>query len=182
MIKRMNLKTVILAVGFCLTLCACSTRKAVMTENPVAESEPLPTNMMNVVSPPVVIYKMRGDYARLVPVQLDARGQIISYPDPLDLRVGGKLSLPTPLHGGYWLDNRGITAGVAFVDYTYEEYSRLKEAPSKEELQRRIVDSQPLTEIRECGRRHDYDGRDLVDALNVMIDEGRFSITLKLRQ
>lgn len=177
----MNQKTVILAMGFCLALGACSTRKAVV-ESPVVESEPLSTSKMNVVSPPVIIYKMRGDYAHLVPVQLDARGQIISYPDPVDLRVGGKLCLPTPLHGGYWLDNRGITAGVAFLDYTYEDYSRLPQAPSMEELQRRIVDRQPLTEIHECGRRHDYAGRDLVEVLNVMIDEGRFSVTLRLGQ
>ena len=80
---------------------------------------------------------------------------------------GGKPALPTPLEGGYWLDNRGIGPTVAFLSYTYEEYIRLAAPPSREEMMERIVDKYPLTEIRACGRRADY--KDIVTELNEKI-------------
>jgi hypothetical protein len=104
----------------------------------------------------------------LVPVLMnEERTRIVSYPDPIDLQRGGKPALPTPLEGGYWLDNRGIGPTVAFLSYTYEEYIRLAAPPSREEMMERIVDKYPLTEIRACGRRADY--KDIVTELNEKI-------------
>ena len=79
--------------------------------------------------------------------------------------MGGRLVTPTPLDNGYWLDNRGISSDVAFLSYTYEEYSALPQAPSMQEMLDRIVDKDPLTVIVDCGRRADYDG-DLREAMN----------------
>ena len=121
-----------------------------------------------VSSPVVYIYKMKKDYSKLVPVLMnEERTRIVSYPDPVDLQRGGKPALPTPLEGGYWLDNRGIGPTVAFLSYTYEEYIRLAAPPSREEMMERIVDKYPLTEIRACGRRADY--KDIVTELNEKI-------------
>ena len=121
-----------------------------------------------VSSPIVYIYKTRKDYSRLVPVLMDeTRTRIVSYPAPTDLKTNGRLACPTPLEGGYWLDNRGISPRAAFLSYTFEEYSQLKEPPAMEEMMERIVDKDPFTFIRACGRRADY--KDIVGELNEYI-------------
>lgn len=122
-------------------------------------------------SPVVYIYKMKADYSHLVPVMMDeTRTRILSYPAPVDLKKGDGLRLPTPLEQGYWLDNKGIGPNVAFLTYTYEDYSKLPSAPSMEELMENIAEKYPLTEIHACGRRADY--KDIVAELNKKISEG----------
>lgn len=124
-----------------------------------------------VSSPVVYIYKMKKDYSRLVPVMMDeTRIRIVSYPAPGDVKTGGKLAYPTRLEGGWWLDNRGIGPNVAFLSYTYEEYSQLEESPTMDELMAHIVDKYPLEDIRACGRRADY--KDIVKELNERIAAG----------
>lgn len=124
-----------------------------------------------VASPVVYVYKTKADYFHHVPVLMDeARTRILSYPAPGDLKLGDGLRLPTPLDQGYLLDNKGIGPNVAFLTYTYEEYSRLPEAPSMEELMTHILDKYPLSELRACGRRADY--KDIVKELNEKIAEG----------
>lgn len=122
-------------------------------------------------SPVVYIYKMKADYSHLVPVLMDeARTRILSYPAPGDLKKGDGLRLPTPLNQGYWLDNKGIGPNVAFLTYTYEDYSKLPSAPSMEDMMANIAEKYPLIELRECGRRADY--KDIVPELNKKIAEG----------
>lgn len=122
-------------------------------------------------SPVVYVYKTKADYSHLVPVIMDeARTCILSYPAPGDLKIGDGLRLPTPLKEGYLLDNRGIGPNVAFLTYTYEEYSKLPAAPSMEDLLANIADKYPLLEIHTCGRRADY--KDIVSELNEKISEG----------
>ena len=66
-----------------------------------------------------------------VPVLMEeGRTRILAYPAPSDLKTGDVLCLPTPLEDGYLLDNRGIGLNVAFLAYTYEEYSKFTEPPS----------------------------------------------------
>lgn len=123
---------------------------------------------VGVSSPIVYIYKMKKDYSQLVPVLMDeSRTRIVSYPAPTDLKTNGKLAYPTPLDNGYWLDNRGISPNAVFLSYTYEEYSQLKEAPTMEEMEARIVDRHPFVFIQACGRRADY--KDIVKELNEYI-------------
>lgn len=117
---------------------------------------------------PVTIYKTTKDYSQNVPVIMNAdRTEIVSYPDPKDIRESGK---PTQLNNGYLLDNRGIGENVAFLSYTYEEYSKLKTAPSRQQLMNSIIDKNPLTAIVNCGRQSDFSGN-LVDALNQYISD-----------
>lgn len=130
--------------------------------------------LSSVSSPVVYVYKTKKDYSHQVPVIMDqSRSQILSYPHPKDLLIGGKLCLPTPLEQGYWLDNKGINPQVAFLKYTYEEYSQLPQAPSMEMLMENILDKNPLTEIHACGRRMDY--VNLVEELNQKIEQGTLS-------
>ena len=119
--------------------------------------------------PHVVIYKTKKDYNRNVPVTLsEDKTQIVAYPHPTDLIFNGNLALPTQLNNGYMLDNRGITKNVAFLKYTYDEYSKLKDVPSMRELQRAIIDEDPLVELWDCGEKKNF--TDLQKQLNEWID------------
>jgi len=110
-----------------------------------------------VKTPPTIVYKMKKDYHLNVPVILTKdKKEILSYPEPTDIYYQGKLAYPTKLTGNYFLDNRGINKNVAFLSYTYENYSKLKKAPSKDTLWARILDKDPILEMYDCGNRYQY--------------------------
>ena len=153
-------------LGVCVLAAGCRSSQTPQVSPAGNVATIRPAGSVGIASPHVYIYKMKGDYSQLVPVVMDkSRTRIVSYPAPSDLKVGGRLVTPTPLDNGYWLDNRGISSDVAFLSYTYEEYSALPQAPSMQEMLDRIVDKDPLTVIVDCGRRADYDG-DLREAMN----------------
>lgn len=107
--------------------------------------------------PPTFIYKTKNDYSEFVPITLsDDKTKIASFPHPRDVHYKGKLAYPTQLEDGYLLDNRGISANVAFLDITYDEYSKLKKAPSIGSLFDMILDNDPLVELYDCGNRYQY--------------------------
>ncbi len=113
---------------------------------------------------PTIVYKTTQDYARYVPVILSADGsEIVSYPGPSDVFFRDTLAYPTPLERGYLLDNRGIGPNVAFLDITYEAYSRLEKGLSADELMAHIQDKAPLVECYDCGSIRE------VDRLNILI-------------
>lgn len=121
--------------------------------------------------PAIIVYKTTKDYNNLVPVIMNnARTAIVSYPHPTDVKRGSGYTTPTPLKNGYLLDNRGINRNVAFLNYTYEAYSKLTAAPTIEELLSRIVDKYPLVEMYECGRKTDYNN--VEPELNAVIEKG----------
>ncbi|MDD4921296.1 MAG: hypothetical protein PHS30_02330 [Bacteroidales bacterium] len=120
---------------------------------------------------PVIIYKTKKDYSQYVPVIMNAeKTRIMSYPHPTDLFFRGKPAYPTPLDKGYFLDNRGIGIHVAFLNYTYEIYSQLKDAPSMEQLMKNLLDKSPLLELWNCGSRAGF--KDEVKELNALIKKG----------
>lgn len=95
-----------------------------------------------------MIYKMSGDYAALVPVTLNERGELSSYPDPKDLSEAAK---PVALGDGWYLDNRGIGPNTAFLDYTYEQYQALPAVPTHEVLMAHIKVRNAITDLWNCG-------------------------------
>jgi hypothetical protein len=131
---------------------------------------------VSIATPPVLIYKTKSDYYNNVPVTLSDDGKsIASYPDIKDVYFKGELAYPTVLAGGYLLDNRGISIKTAFLDFTYFQYSNLKETPKVEELINHIIDPDPLTELYSC-----HDKRDTV-YLNQMIFKGQLINCKKLK-
>ena len=118
---------------------------------------------------PLVIYKTTGDYNNYVPVTMNiARTEIVSYPAPPDVFFEGKLAYPTPLKNGYLLDNRGINENTVFLKFTYEEYSKLKQAPSIQEMNQNILEKYPLMELIYC----DQFSNSTIDinSINALID------------
>ncbi len=174
---------------------ACQSSKSMKSNDTTPDPQPIGQVIPSVLtpltgggcaqmrSPQVFIYKTKADYYNYVPVMMnDQRTAIVSYPAPIDLVYGGKLRLPTHLVDGWLLDNRGIGPNVAFLSYTYEEYSQMATAPTMAQLMEHIIDKHPLTTFRFCGPRADY--TDLVPQLNKLI-EGNFSSLpneLKLQQ
>lgn len=104
--------------------------------------------------PHALVYKTKKDYSKNVPVSLNEdKTAIVSYPAPTDIFFNGSFAYPTPLENGYLLDNRGIGQNVAFLEYTYQEYSELKQVPEKNMLFKKIIDFNPLMELWDCGIR-----------------------------
>ncbi len=148
-----------------LFLVSCNSSRKAAREN-------VPVSGAIMVSPPVIIYQTRADYRMHVPVILsEDRKSLLSYPAPGDVYYQGELAYPLELENGYLLDRRGIGPGVAFLKYTYYEYSRLDKTPSQAELMNLILDSDPLTVMYHCGQRHEY--KDLVNELNELIRSGK---------
>jgi len=134
----------------------------------------------NVSSPPCIIYKTRSDYFHNVPVILkENKTTLSSYPDVKDLYFKGKLAYPTQLADGFLLDNRGIGPNVAFLDYTYEEYKELGQTPSADQLMKRILDKDPITEMYQCEARDRY--HDIENDLNEMILSGKLNSCKKIK-
>jgi hypothetical protein len=107
-----------------------------------------------ITGPKLVVYKTKGNYRNLVPVGLsEDRSRIISYPAPTDVKVADGYMKPSKLTKGYLLDNQGIGKNVAFLGITYEEYAKMAQSPSREELYTKIVDKDPLLELYDCGER-----------------------------
>ena len=120
-------------------------------------------------TPPAIVYKTTGDFYDYIPVIMNNdRTEIISYPAPADIFYNGKLAKSSKLKNGYLLDNRGINENVAFLSYTYEEYSKLEKTPDLSDLMSRIKEKYPLTEMYNCGSRKQY--KDEINDLNKLID------------
>lgn len=146
--------------------CHCSKN----TTTSAAESVPSTDNINQVTrGAKAIVYRTNRDYSNLVPVTMNSeKTKIISYPAPTDVFYKGKLAKPTPLKNGYLLDNRGINENTVFLNYTYEEYSRLTEAPSLQEMILRVAEKNPIVEIIDCGLRYQY--KDEIKELNALID------------
>ncbi len=120
--------------------------------------------------PHIIVYKTKKDYRNRVAVVLSTdKKQVESYPDQSDIKTGGAGALPVLLHKGYLLDRRGVGINSAFTNYTYKEYSTLKELPSPAEFMSRITDKNPMVAMYDCGLKRGQDTA-LVKQLNDWID------------
>jgi hypothetical protein len=166
-----------------LVLVSCKTTKptadsTVQTGMHMDESQ-VEKGTEKINAPNLLIYKTRGDYSNFVPVILSTgKNRIVSYPDPSDLVKNGIIQKPIALHGGYWLDRRGINKNVAFLKITYEEYSKAKQAPLVAEMLKQILDKEPLLELYDCGSYILTDG--LVLKIDSWIDSGKLGTECKI--
>lgn len=121
-----------------------------------------------IAGPTVIVYKTKADYNNLVPVILsDDKSRIVSFPHPDDVKTNDGFQKPTELLDNYLLDNRGINGNVAFLSYTYEEYSQLKNVPELSELFNKIIDNNPLFEMCNCGAKTAFE--DVEMQINTLI-------------
>lgn len=158
--------TRIIAIAIIIILIpSCRTNRG-LTQTSSSDMQNISTSRQ--AGPPVIVYKTTRDFSKNVAVTMNqSRTQIVSYPDPSDV---GDFSRPTPLKNGYLLDNRGINENVAFLRYTYDEYSRLPSLPSMSELLAAVIEKYPLAEMIRCGTRYQY--KNIVEEISVLIDSG----------
>jgi hypothetical protein len=144
------------------------------------QSRQIVKNTSKVIGPRIIIYKTKADYFLNVPLNLSAdRKTISSYPAITDVYFKGKLAVPTKLEEGFLLDNRGITPDVAFINLTYEQYASLPSTPTSGELQKMIIDTDPLTIMYDCGNRQSY--QNIVEEINKLLLKKDFSNFKKLK-
>jgi len=158
----------ILLAIFILFFAACCTRKTTnVTVNRTSSANVLPA---------IIIYKTKANYSMLVPVRLSAdKNEIVSYPDPRDVKDDSGFYYPTALKNGYWMDNIGVGANTAYLGMSLKEYSQLKEPLSLAEMMAMLVDANPFTEMWNCGNR----GSVSVDELNIDIKNNKLIKTYK---
>ena len=134
----------------------------------------------NTDSPPVIIYKTKKNYNKNVAITLsDDKSTIVSYPDPRDVGENGNYCYPTRLKRGYLLDNRGIDQNVVFLSITYEEYAKLKKPLSIEEMQKIIIDKNPIKKMYRCGNQYDY--KNIIEELNKIITKKRCKTCTRIK-
>lgn len=173
-----RISSIFLSLFIAIFIMSCSNSKV----NKAGQSEPIEeqTAVKSKAGPKVIIYKTTADYTNNVPVTLsEDKTEITSYPGIKDIFYKGEFAYPTKLNNGYLLDNRGIDQNVAFLNYTYEQYSKLKATPSSIELYSIILDKDPITEMYNCGSKFDF--KDLVAELNKAIDENNLTFFQKLK-
>lgn len=164
-----------LALTMLLLIGCASTKNAASDAEKNAENEFTP---QYIPGPKAIIYKTVKDYNNHVPVLLsEDKSTIVSYPHPNDITLGSGFPLPTLLHDGYLLDNRGIGKHVAFLKLTYQEYSQLTAIPSLDELYSMILDKDPLVELCDCGNKRAFS--DAPTQLNQLIDAKKLRTTCK---
>lgn len=170
--------TVLLICLFSMVLVSCSNSKINKTKQEETKNDI--EKIQPAAGPKVIIYKTKADYYHNVPVTLnEERTAVSSYPGIIDLFYKGEFAYPSKLNNGFLMDNRGIDEHVAFLKFTYEEYSKLEKTPESTELYNSIIDKDPITEMYYCGSKFDY--KDLINELNEVIDSNNLSSFQKLK-
>ena len=145
-----------------------------------SEQAPFEIGEVSYMGEQAVIYKTRKDYSKYVPVKMNSdKTKIVSYPSPKDIFYNGKLAFPVKLRDGYWLDNRGITSNSVFTNITYEEYAKLKDAPSLSEMIEGISDKDPFVEIYSLGNRARF--KEEKSNINEIIERGALKKFKKIK-
>lgn len=170
--------TILLICLFSMVLVSCSNTKVNKTKQEETKNDM--EEIKPAAGPKVIIYKTKADYYLNVPVTLnEERTAVTSYPGIKDIYYKGEFAYPSKLNKGFLMDNRGIDDRVAFLKFTYEEYSKLEKTPESTELYNSIIDKDPITEMYSCGSKFDY--KDLMNEINEVIDSNNLSSLQKLK-
>ena len=93
----------------------------------------------------VVIYKTISDFSNFIPIGMnETKSKIVSYPGISDVSDNKR---PILLDNGYLFDRFGLSVNSVYTSYTYEEYKDLPKQPSLKDLQARIIEKKPFTEM-----------------------------------
>lgn len=100
----------------------------------------------------VIVYKTSRDYSNNVPIIYSKEtGTITSYPAPTDVQRFKELK-PIELKDGFLLDQIGVNPNTVYLEYTLDEYSSFKKAPSIESMVEKIIEYAPFVELYNLGQ------------------------------
>jgi hypothetical protein len=170
----MELKIIVIAI--LISLVACKSN----TDVPKKLSAGTQVDVVPVYQPGphIYIYKTKSDYNNKVPITLsEDKQKVMSYPDPSDIVIADSYRQPTILKKGYLLDNIGIGKNTAFLKLSFEEYSKLKVAPSSEDLLKLVLEKDPFIEMYDCGLESAF--TDKVEQLNLIIKANKLDVTFR---
>lgn len=130
---------------------ACSAQKKTSDETAQPETGSVVIGMSRNsrpigVLPKATAFQMNGDYADNVAINLNPDGSLAYFPAPTDIT---EASRPVDLGNGWWLNRQGISGRSVFTRYTFEEYAKLKNVPSVEELKKAIIPGSAVTAFQE---------------------------------
>lgn len=139
------MKKIIYLIGICMALTGCAKKVA----NDVITSDQLKYRVIggdeiSSAIPQASVFKMNGPYQNNVAVTLKPDGTLLYYPAPTDIMV---TSAPYDLGGGWWLNRQGVSQNSVFTKWTFEEYSKMKSVPTREEIMEAIIPGSRVTEI-----------------------------------
>lgn len=150
MLKGMKRVIFIMAILLITGACSRNTSGSVETPNSVVTSLTVTKKPVSGVKPvsavlKASVFKMSGDYSDNVAIGIGADGKLTYFPAPSDIDIN---SAPVSLGDGWWLNRQGLGKGYRFTRYTFEEYSKLPEVPSMQELLDAVIPGAVVTEIR----------------------------------
>jgi hypothetical protein len=129
---------------------------------------------------PAIIYRVKPEFLDKVPVQLDStKKEVQSYRAPTDIKSNGG-SLPTALEDGFFLDNIGINKNTSYLQISMETYSKLSQAPARDEMIKMIIKGDPFIEIYNTNMPK-TDTKEFIDKINKLIKEKDFSSFDKIK-
>lgn len=126
--------------------CGSHTTVPVPADGTIVRAAPPAEGMPRQYVLKAMVYRTNVPCPDRVAISLNsARDAVQSFPAPADV---SSESAPLALADGWWLDRRGLGPNPAFIDMSYEQYSRLKEPPSTARLMRMILPDVSVTEVR----------------------------------
>lgn len=142
---------VAIAAATIIPMAGCKSQKKNISEDSQSSSEiyvaPIMRNTRPIsVVPKATAFQMSGDYSDNVAISLDINGNVTYYPAPSDITADSR---PVDLGNGWWLNRQGFGKNAVFTRYTYEEYSKLKKAPSHKQLREAVIPDAVLTGFQE---------------------------------
>lgn len=90
-------------------------------------------------------FQMTGDYSNNVAVTLNQDGSLAYYPAPSDITPQSR---PISLGNGWWLNRQGLGPNSQFTSYTFDEYEKLPETPSQEQIKAAIIPGARVSDFR----------------------------------
>lgn len=120
-----------------LMIGACSSKNKIVNDAASGQQSVASVGLTGARSlPKATAFKMNGNYSKQVGVTLDNNGRLTYFPAPGDITPN---SVPLDLGNGWWLNRQGIGEGSVFTRWTFEEYSKLKNVPTQEEILKSII-------------------------------------------
>lgn len=129
--------------------------------------------------PHAILYKTKANYSNLVPVGMNDSGtRIVSYPAVQDVATMllGHSVQPIAMRKHYLLDNFGIGPNSAYLDITWEQYSKYNEI-NADILLKHVKFTKPFLVMYDCGLKTDIEK--LEKQLNRLIKDRQLEKKLK---